>query len=111
MRLFTQYSVKFKSCALGLSDLARQLRQKEYYNEPRFHASIAWALQRGSGQPDARFPTIESFPETLLSDLNAEFGSRLNKVGTFRVEKISAKIGKETFSWKLLGEKSQLPVI
>src|SRR5258708_18238764 len=36
----------------GLIKLLTYLRQKEYYTEPRFHASIAWALlSSGAGLP------------------------------------------------------------
>lgn len=42
---------ELQSIAVALTPILRSLRQKEYYENPRFHASVAWALlDRGSPQ-------------------------------------------------------------
>lgn len=101
------------------------IRQKEFYSEPRFHASIAWALldhpsstvKRDSPVPGttspephpeqlsekAAFPTISHFPKELIQTLNTCHGAQLasQKIGTFEVEEITVKIGKEVYTWAL----------
>ena len=37
----------------GLTPALRAIRQKEFYEEPRFHTSIAWALLDGAKTPTA----------------------------------------------------------
>ncbi|KAG6809322.1 hypothetical protein H0H92_000711 [Tricholoma furcatifolium] len=110
-----------------LTPTLKTIRQKEFYSDPRFHASIAWALlenqnPRGTtvnhsipagdtsrfeqvanytaGSADkAAFPTIPHFPKDLVPILNDQFSERLSatKTGTCDVETVTVKIGKEPF--------------
>ena len=88
------------------------MRQKEYYTEPRFHASVAWALldrqprksfEENEIDLDAQFPTIPSFPPSLVQDLTSNFGVTLSKLGIFQVTQVSIRIGKDVFSFLLRG--------
>jgi hypothetical protein len=110
----------------ALTPTLQAIRQKEFYSNPRFHASIAWALlDRPSstskpefvhdaprptspeGHPEqvteAEFPTIPHFPKELIPTLNNRHGIQLSsaKTGTFDVNEITVKIGKEVCTWKL----------
>ncbi|KAH8077031.1 U6 snRNA phosphodiesterase Usb1 [Cristinia sonorae] len=119
--------------AEALIPTLRTIRQKEFYSEPRFHASIAWALlQKASQQqqttdaatttpvsleplesqtppgPDPaseQFPTIERLPSEVIPGLKSEFGSALvdGAIGTFHVDTICVRIGKDVSRWKLAG--------
>ncbi|KIK10731.1 hypothetical protein PISMIDRAFT_124007 [Pisolithus microcarpus 441] len=115
-----------------LAPTLRSLRQKEFYADPRFHASIAWALldslgtcpspgiatsARGSPSNTStptdsmseldldRFPRIPHLPPTLISTLNASYAPRLSaaRTGAFLVDKIAVRIGKEIGVWCLSG--------
>ncbi|KAF8630831.1 hypothetical protein AX17_005190 [Amanita inopinata Kibby_2008] len=126
---------ELKSLALALAPVLRLLHQKEYYEHPRFHASIAWALldQGSRGQtgasstcsatrqsvtcerdenaphstPDVQtdFPTIPHLPKELIPKLNEQYSATLSstKVALFDVEEITVKIGKDIFSWRMMG--------
>ena len=124
----------------ALSPALQVIRQQEYYVNPRFHASIAWALlhngDRASEPQAARsdsictalapsedeaaslsltghtqetpkdaFLTIEKLSPKLINILNERYGSQLcaTSVGTFDVQAISVKIGKDLSSWRLIG--------
>ncbi|KAI0746474.1 hypothetical protein C8Q80DRAFT_1271367 [Daedaleopsis nitida] len=41
----------FKKLAEALTPILRSIRQKEFYDDPRFHVSIAWALLNGGQSP------------------------------------------------------------
>ncbi|KAF9462993.1 U6 snRNA phosphodiesterase Usb1 [Collybia nuda] len=108
-----------------LSPALQAIRQKEFYSNPRFHASIAWALLDrplsesrpesvliprstfAEGHPEqvteAGFPTIPHFPKELIPTLNSRHGVQLAsiKTGSFDINEISLKIGKEVYTWKL----------
>ncbi|KAG6865503.1 hypothetical protein C0991_001933, partial [Blastosporella zonata] len=103
----------------ALTPTLKAIRQKEFYTDPRFHASIAWALldhQNSKNMiadtsptvvtdtstvlpnPDdaelvaeLAFPTIPSLPKDLVSALNDLFSERLSAVttGTYDVETIT----------------------
>ncbi|KAH8994116.1 hypothetical protein EDB86DRAFT_3064733 [Lactarius hatsudake] len=103
--------------------------QKEYYEQPRFHASFAWVLLERPPQPtpsetpepptplpaspsledrpseDKRlFPTVPGLPETTIPALNAGLGSRLKgSAGVFEVGGVRIRIGKDVFGWELSG--------
>ncbi|KAI5121075.1 hypothetical protein M0805_008588 [Coniferiporia weirii] len=121
---------EFKSLSKSLEPALKLLHQKEFYSEPRFHASIAWASLApelmNTGAPNVATPspmstapgtpevqthnehkTILSFPSSMLSELNTQFGYALSsrKVGAFEVERVEVKIGKDVFSWDLGGSK------
>jgi hypothetical protein len=105
----------------GLTPFLQSIRQKGYYDKPRFHASIAWALlprnprqnadlstraiEESSNTPDdtADFPTIESLPPDLTSFLNEKYCSHFasSKTGVSEVKEITVKIGKEVSSFRL----------
>ena len=135
--------MQFKSLVEALAPALRAIRQKEFYDDPRFHASFAWALLDGPEAPgspktqdnilfDSRqsvvpaqetptgssspgnipptssapvFPTIPYFPQSLISQLKAEFCNDLvrQSVGTFEAEEVHVRIGKEISKWKLQG--------
>ncbi|KAH8978461.1 hypothetical protein EDB92DRAFT_1909607 [Lactarius akahatsu] len=104
--------------------------QKEYYEQPRFHASFAWVLLERSPQPTtpsetleppiplppspslgdrpsedtSLFPTVPRLPETTIPMLNAGLGSQLKgSAGVFEVGEVRIRIGKDVFSWELSG--------
>ena len=90
------------------------LRQKGFYAEPRFHASIAWALLASASESlaaelkspaaTASLPIIiPSFPSSLLPNLINQFVQLLSdvKIGAFEVNCICVKIGKEVSTWPL----------
>ncbi|KAI0785181.1 hypothetical protein C8Q75DRAFT_776368 [Abortiporus biennis] len=52
--------LEFKRISDALIPTLRSIRQKEFYTEPRFHASIGWALLISSSSP----PTKENNPCT-----------------------------------------------
>ncbi|KAL5520060.1 hypothetical protein ACEPAG_1720 [Sanghuangporus baumii] len=93
--------------------ILKSLRQKGFYSEPRFHASIAWALlATGVGLQDetsnhsvpaSTLPRVISSLPRLLSDMESHFGKTLSssKTGVFDVDRICVKIGKEISSWPL----------
>jgi hypothetical protein len=104
-------------------------RQKEYYEQPRFHASFAWVLlDRPAHSPPTQapesletlsttrldedsasentnsFPAILRLPENIVPALNAELGSQLKgTAGIFDVGEVRIRIGKDIFSWSLSG--------
>lgn len=116
--------------ACALSPVLRAIYQQEYYVNPRFHASIAWALlprphdtnlesmnsdgicihpvQSEGSIPSIQtveaFPTVSRFPPELITLLIERYSTRLSSpyIGAFDVEKVVVKIGKEITSWRLL---------
>jgi len=120
---------KLRALSDALAPTLRSFRQKEYYEQPRFHASFAWFLldrpaQRSPAQTvedseplpiatplgdPARentdsFPTIQRLSENIIPALNAELGSRLKgTAGVFDVGEVHTRIGKDVFSWALSG--------
>jgi len=50
---------EFKALADALVPSLRTLRQKEYYSEPRFHASIGWALMSSPPTPETVLPSYK----------------------------------------------------
>jgi U6 snRNA phosphodiesterase len=143
---------KFRSMCETLNKSLRDIRQTAFYDNPRFHASIAWALLEracahtkpptlnhvetkelqqqpsaasgvGSGSSDLTtrgvlpqaakvnndddnepFPSVAAIPASLAASLNSKFEIRMASphVGSFEVEKLSIKIGKDVFSWNLV---------
>ncbi|KAI9436642.1 hypothetical protein H4582DRAFT_1816510 [Lactarius indigo] len=101
--------------------------QKEYYEQPRFHASFAWVLLDSQPQPTpsqtpeppmplpaspslgdrpsedtSLFPTVPHLPETTIPALNASLGSQLKgSAGIFEVGEVRIRIGKDVFGWEL----------
>lgn len=124
---------QLRSLVGALAPALRAIRQQEYYDSPRFHASIAWALisrpqdslesinsdntiqpaqsEYISPSPSSvedsaeEFPTISGLPPELITSLIERYCARLSSpyIGNFDVEKVVVKIGKETTSWRLLG--------
>jgi U6 snRNA phosphodiesterase len=114
----------------ALSPTLLSFRQKEYYDQPRFHASFAWVLLDPPAQaslpeaPEAKdaplsivvpfedpangnttsFTTVPRLPENIIPALNAELGSLLNgSAGIFEAAEVCIRIGKDVFSWRLSG--------
>ncbi|KAG6844521.1 hypothetical protein H0H87_006282 [Tephrocybe sp. NHM501043] len=122
--------MELKALSDALTPALKTIRQKEFYSEPRFHASIAWALldhrtksttddisSTGAGGTSTilpfpsdtsglAFPTIPSLPKGMVSTLNGLFSERLSaaRTGTYDVETVTVKIGKETHTWCLSGD-------
>ncbi|KAI0764719.1 U6 snRNA phosphodiesterase Usb1 [Fomes fomentarius] len=122
-----------KSLSNALGPTLRSLRQKEFYEDARFHVSIAWALLDGaqdlppvSTAPESHstvshastgstsdnsppqssmattFPTIPSFPASLIPRLQRDFSRELVSVGSFEADEVHVRIGKEVKKWNLL---------
>lgn len=115
----------------ALTPTLQSIRQKEFYTNPRFHASFAWALldrhaSKASSEegnepenirisspaslspepvPEADFPTISHLPHDLISTINDRHRAKLSapKTGTFDVSEVTVKIGKEVCTWCLSG--------
>ncbi|KAG2010105.1 hypothetical protein CC2G_012951 [Coprinopsis cinerea AmutBmut pab1-1] len=109
-----------RTLASSLTSVMKSFRQKEYYESPRFHASIGWALldipspldhERKSAARTASpldFPTIPRFPNTLLPFLEEKYHKALTsgKVAVFHVDQVTVKIGKEISCWQLSGSST-----
>jgi U6 snRNA phosphodiesterase len=121
---FHLMSPQLKALSDALTPTLKAIRQKEFYPEPRFHASFAWALldacRSGSTTPALRstppatedappsssapaFSTIPHFPPSLVPALNASYGSQLaeRRAGIFEVDQIRVRIGKDVVGWRL----------
>ena len=90
----------------SLTEVLQFLRQDIYYAEPRFHTSFAWALldtgDDRSEELSNLYPTIPELPSTLVSELATKYGEMLaGKIGTFRVDSIHCKIGKDAHCFTL----------
>lgn len=122
-------SCQFHAIAEALTPALRALYQKEYYAQPRFHASIAWALLdlppelRPSSCPDLLsdgdvtlseeseqypttangFATIPEFPPSLLDSLTNDLGEEVRHRGIFDVTEIKIRIGKAVSTYPLRG--------
>jgi hypothetical protein len=117
---------KLRALSDVLSPALRSFRQKEYYEQPRFHASFAWVLLDRPAQPPPErseptlpvatsleepssentnsFPTVPRLPENIIPALNAELDSHLKSTaGIFDVGEVRIRIGKDVFSWALSG--------
>lgn len=124
--------LQFRALSDALTPALHSFRQKEYYEQPRFHASFAWVLLDHSAQrPPTQAPepldtllttptlvedpagasantnaflTIPRLPENVVPALNAELGSQLKgSAGIFDVGEVRIRIGKDVFSWALSG--------
>ncbi|TFY73509.1 hypothetical protein EWM64_g10503 [Hericium alpestre] len=115
---------EFQKLSDALTPTLRAFRQKEYYDQPRFHASFAWALLNHPSQPSTPAPPgtptpepdavskespsppictpIAALPDDLVSSLQAEFGSALaSQAGVFDVQTVRVRIGKDVSEWAL----------
>ncbi|KAG8904202.1 poly(U)-specific 3'-to-5' RNA exonuclease [Tulasnella sp. 403] len=107
---------KLKEIVDALTPHIRSLRQQPYYEAPRFHISIAWALlkpqnhvvQESDGGTDnaisnaSEFPSIFEFPSELLQEMEMEFGRNIRSAGRFAVDVVEVKIGKAVSIFRLL---------
>ncbi|GJJ15709.1 hypothetical protein Clacol_009987 [Clathrus columnatus] len=106
----------------SITPTLRSLYQKEYYPQPRFHASIAWALlntQSGKtvttttappilsdaevpidNNNNTDFPSLPNIPNELITSLNDVMGKQLNRI-TFDVSEMEVRIGKQTTTYPL----------
>jgi hypothetical protein len=121
--------LQFRALSDALTPALHSFRQKEYYEQPRFHTSFAWVLRDPQAQSSPTqapepletlsaptsvedtvsastnsFPTIPRLPESVVPALNAELGSQLKgPAGIFDVGEVRIRIGKDVFSWTLSG--------
>lgn len=98
--------MQLRDVSKSLDQALQFLHQNIYYSEPRFHASFAWALLDTNDERDAdlsnSYPTIPEIPSTLISDLVTKYGNTLaGKLGTFEIDCLKTKIGKDIFSFPL----------
>jgi U6 snRNA phosphodiesterase len=104
---------KLKSMADSLAPYLRDIRQQEFYADPRFHTSIGWALLdylhpdqgKTTSTTPVAFPTIPHLPLSLLPTLIEKYSAQLASVGKFDVEEVTAKIGKDVYKWRLEGRQ------
>jgi len=68
------------------------LRQLDYYEDPKFHLSLAWTLttERDSSP----------FTKELLSALEEEYGLALQEIN-FDIDMLEVCIGKKRLAWQL----------
>lgn len=114
---------QFHQLVDSLIPVLRSLYQQEYYSEPRFHASIAWALlgnsisshstetttcppeldipNRQEPSSEGTFPTIPEFPPNLIPSIRDKIGEQLLQRGVFDVTQIKVKIGKDVRAYSL----------
>ncbi|KAF5338919.1 hypothetical protein D9611_008678 [Ephemerocybe angulata] len=109
---------ELKTLSDALAPALQAIRQKGYYEKPRFHASVAWALLTPSSNngrdslprseselssETSEFPTIDRLPETLLSTLDEKYRPSLtsSRIGAFEVAEITVKIGKDVSTFRL----------
>jgi hypothetical protein len=122
--------MQLRALSDALTPALRSFRQKEYYEQPRFHASFAWVLLDhpavrdstsqspepldslslstlsgdAAGEDPKSFPSIARLPESIIPALNAELGSQLKgSAGTFDVGEVRIRIAKDVSSWGLSG--------
>ena len=95
--------------------MLESIHQKAYYDNPRFHSSIAWALlslpeslkasSADDGNADAQpeFPRIDKIPDELLHLVNGKYRSLLasSAVGAFEVRELCVKIGNDVSTFPL----------
>jgi len=83
----------------------RAIRQQEFYPEPRFHASIAWALLDRPTLPSSdspEFVTIPDLPVDLTPGLNREYSLGLQRtVASVDAVQVQVKIGKDVVGWQM----------
>jgi hypothetical protein len=79
---------QLKALSDALTPTLKWMRQKEFYEDARFHASFAWAPE---------------LAPSLAGSLNRTHGETLcsRQVGCFEVDLLSIKIGRDVFSWTL----------
>lgn len=77
------------------------LRLPAYYDEPRFHTSIAWttATSATTQRDDGLLP----FARELLDELETKIGPSLRKEGEVWVGDLCVKIGKDVTRYRLAG--------
>ncbi|KAJ7577458.1 U6 snRNA phosphodiesterase Usb1 [Mycena floridula] len=92
---------ELKALAAALTPTLHSFKQKEYYAEPRFHASIAWALLERGPAP-SEFQTIPSFPTNLIPELTPKY-QKIMASKSIEAEELTLKIGKEVFEWRFRG--------
>lgn len=88
----------------ALTPTLQAIKQSEFYPEPKFHVSIAWALSHGGGVAKSTedFPTITELPEGMIEELNRDLAPRLRRPSArLEAEQVCVKIGKDVFRWGL----------
>lgn len=114
----------------ALTPALRKIRQKEFYSDPRFHASIAWALLDSGPAVDLHsaassagtmaalssdplpptlapqeFTRIPHLPPALVPSLTTKYSAQLGRphVGAFDVGEVKVRIGKWEGGWCMQG--------
>ncbi|KAG7444759.1 uncharacterized protein BT62DRAFT_981523 [Guyanagaster necrorhizus] len=90
----------------ALAPTLQSFRQKDYYAEPRFHASIAWALldETSPSESHTQFLTVPGIPSRSIDKLNKKYQSGLSEsMNFYDADTLCVKIGKDVFSWHLKG--------
>jgi len=110
--------LEFQALVDALVPILQSIRQETYYEEPRFHASIAWVLVapsdqcsgNGSPSPAITSSTPQSEPcrcgvqDLPVEALNDQYGKLIaSHVGQFDVDGVWVKIGKDVAVWRLDG--------
>ena len=102
--------LQLKSLSDAFVPTLKLLHQKSFYAEPRFHASVAWALpsrQRLTEmEPLSTAPVQTSAPpflSSVLPHISDKVGGKLSQnIGSmFEVDAIEVKIGKDVHRWIL----------
>ncbi|KIK68077.1 hypothetical protein GYMLUDRAFT_155394 [Collybiopsis luxurians FD-317 M1] len=105
---------ELKRLSDDLSPFLSNLRQKTYYTEPKFHASIAWALLHQTetndslqqSQTSALFQTVTCLPDMLTALLNKQYAPAMSKsCCASDVQFLCARIGQDVFSWRCQGRE------
>ncbi|KZW01529.1 hypothetical protein EXIGLDRAFT_760742 [Exidia glandulosa HHB12029] len=78
----------------------RAMHQDTYYDDPRFHASIAWAVLHTASALSSE-SSVPEFPPYLLQRISDKFMPELGKLSPFDVGRLNLRIGKTTDSWDL----------
>jgi len=96
--------LELKALSDAVTPHVRALHQEPYYEAPRFHVSIAWALlhvgTQGTGRQSSglanqsTFPSVSELPESLILDLERRYSSRIREKSEFEVNGVELKIGK-----------------
>lgn len=103
-RLFFEFYLtvyQLHTIADRLTPILRAIRQREFYDNPRFHSSLAWALLDQT--PTGDLPTVSPLGDDVVGRLNKEYGKQLaaTHVSMLQVSELTVKIGKEVSSWWL----------
>ncbi|KZT36634.1 hypothetical protein SISSUDRAFT_931230 [Sistotremastrum suecicum HHB10207 ss-3] len=102
---------EFQDLVIALRPGLRAIHQKDFYTEPKFHASFAWTLALDVSNSE-EVNSCTSTPPSYLEDLRSTFQERhattLQTTMTFDVKEIAARIGKDVYRWPLVEASNAL---